>query len=106
MIDLSNMGGSLNFQITNTLKANTLFFKNDKKELTDVNIYLHACLMFNSMDIIKNCKGGYKLVAKSSLDKFTSIKINVAYPMIGKWYMAIWKDCIETKKKYLNFFLF
>ena len=98
--DLSNIGGSLYFHITTTLIANSFNSPNETKEiLTNVNIYLHACIMFNSMDIKKKCIGEYKLVSQSFLYKFTSLKVNVAYPMIGKWYMAVWKDCIDTKNK-------
>ncbi len=100
IIDLSNIGGSLNF-IVNKI---TMHQKSFKKELfLGIEIYLHACLMFNSMDIRKKCNGGYKIVTQSFSHNFSSIELNVAYPMIGKWYLALWKECIDPKK-YSNFF--
>jgi hypothetical protein len=98
IIDSSNVGGSLNFNINNKLAINSLTSK--KENILGFEIHLHACLMFNSMDILKKCTGGYKIKRQSFSDKFTSLNVNVAYPMLGKWYLALWKNCIC--KKYIQ----
>jgi hypothetical protein len=68
--------------------------------LADVDVYLHVCLMYNSMSTYKNCPDGYKLVTQSYTNIFTTLQMNVAYPMMGKWYMAVWKECTDSKTKY------
>ena len=67
--------------------------------LADIKIFLHVCLLYNSMSTYKNCPEGYKLVTQSFTNIFTTMQLNVAYPMMGKWYMAVWKECVDSKTK-------
>ena len=67
--------------------------------LADVRIMLHACLLFNSMSSYENCPPGYKVSVQSYTSIFSNIQMNVPYPMMGKWYLAIWKECFNINTK-------
>lgn len=74
--------------------------------LADVRVILHACLLYNSMTLYSKCPEGYELVTQSYTNIFTSLQLNIAYPMMGKWYLAIWKECFDINTKYINFLYF
>jgi hypothetical protein len=87
-------------QVEYTMQSsNNINTRVKEMNLADVDIYLHVCLMYNSMSTYKNCPDGYKLVTQSYTNIFTTLQMNVAYPMMGKWYMAVWKECVDSKTK-------
>lgn len=105
--DPINSGGRTLFKQNSTLNErqveysmqNNINIRAKEMNLADVDIYLHVCLMYNSMSTYLNCPDGYKLVTQSYTNIFTTLQMNVAYPMMGKWYMAVWKECVDSKTK-------
>ena len=64
----------------------------------EVKVMLRACLLYNSMATYRECPPGYEVATQSHGSLFTNMQLNVAYPQIGKWYLAIWKECTNSKK--------
>jgi hypothetical protein len=91
---LSNENIEQQMRYFNTFRAN-----GNDVNLADVKIVLHACLLFNSMTAYENCPEGYKVSVQSFTNVFSNIQMNVAYPMMGKWYLAIWKECFNVNSK-------
>lgn len=71
--------------------------------LANLRVMLKACLLFNSMDY-RNCPPGYLMSVQSFTHLFTNMQLSVAYPFMGKWYLAIWKECSDLTTKYFNNF--
>lgn len=62
-------------------------------------IVLYGCLLYESLNY-KKCPNGYDIVAKTDInDDFTNIILNIPYPMIGKWYLALWRECYDRLTK-------
>ena len=61
---------------------------------------LHGCLLFESMNY-KDCyKHGYELNSKTDLNNdLHNIALNIPYPMHGKWYLALWRECFDRDTK-------
>ena len=126
LVDLANNGGTLNFVLVNNLvfdpnydaehSTASYFAPNNSSNTTtqtyqikyqqqssrmrdfnlaDVKIFLRACLLYNSMDY-RNCPPGYELITQSFTNIFTTLQLNVAYPMMGKWFLAVWKECYDA----------
>jgi hypothetical protein len=121
LVDLANSGGTLNFMLANNLiydqnyeQYQQLFSKLDlnnntnssfgpktlnyNKNLADVRIMVNICLLYNSMNYQK-CPHGYSLSSQSFANVYSNLKLSVAYPMIGMWYLAIWKECFDIGTK-------
>lgn len=121
LVDLANSGGTLNFMLANNLiydqnyeQYQQLFSKlelnnntnssfgsktpNYNKNLADVRIMVNACLLYNSMNYQK-CPDGYSLSSQSFANVYSNLKLSVAYPMIGMWYLAVWKECFDIGTK-------
>ncbi len=95
-MDQSNSGGTLYMYFMNTImKTNTT-----NSSVNDIELDLNICLLFNTMDYMK-CPKEYYLLSKSVLNStdLHNLIINVPYPMMGKWYVALWKTCkiLSTK---------
>ena len=79
-------------QVEYTIQSsNNINTRVKEMNLADADINLYVCLMYNSMSTYNNCKDGSKLVTQSYTNIFTALKMNVAYPIMGKWYMAVWE---------------
>lgn len=65
--------------------------------IADVKVMLHICLLYNSMNMYKKCPSGYEIVTQSITNVYSNIQMNIAYPYIGKWYLAVWKECLDAK---------
>jgi len=124
LVDLANSGGTLNFMLANNLiydqnyeQYQQLFSKtelknnnnstnssfgsktpNYNKNLADVRIMVNVCLLYNSMNY-KKCPDGYSLSSQSFANVYSNLKLSVAYPMIGMWYLAVWKECFDVGTK-------
>lgn len=66
--------------------------------LANLRVVLKACLLFNSMDY-RNCPAGYLMSVQSFTHVFTNMQMSVPYPYMGKWYLAIWKECFDVNTK-------
>jgi len=96
-----------NNSTNSTLIAYEQFINNQAKNtnkmkdfnLADVKVMLHACLLYNSMNNYKKCPPGYQVVVQSVTNVYNNVQLNVAYPFIGKWYLAVWKECLDAKSK-------
>lgn len=101
-----NTNTSSNATSTQTQLPN-LFLNNKIKDfnLADIKVMLRVCLLFNSMSMYKDCPEGYELSTQSFTNIFTNLQLNVAYPFMGKWYLAIWKECFNINSKYANIFV-
>ena len=66
--------------------------------LANLRVTLKACLLFNSMDY-RNCPPGYLMSVQSFTHLFTNMQMSVPYPFMGKWYLAIWKECSDLSTK-------
>jgi hypothetical protein len=96
LMDQSNGGGTLYMYF-----SNTLIKKNVTNELIqDIELHLNFCLLFDSMDYLR-CPKEYSLVSKSILNStdLHNLLIHVPYPMMGKWYLALWKTCRNQSTK-------
>lgn len=107
LVDLSSNGGTLNFKLINNLIRNPGYselnqsnesFYNDNN-LEGVRIELKTCLLFNSMSKYKECPTGYESQTLSEYKKYSNIVLKVPYPMMGKWYLTIWKECYNMSTK-------
>lgn len=107
LIDLSNNGGTLNFKLVNNLVLDPSYkfdslnnqsnsSKKDDFDLTGVNTVLKTCLLFNSMSAYNNCPKGYQMQTFSQYKKYSNLRMSIPYPMMGKWYLAIWKECFDS----------
>lgn len=108
LVDLSNNGGTLNFKLINNLildpgykftnnndnQSNTSSKANDF-DLNGVKYVLKMCLLFNSMSAYKNCPKGYELETLSHYKRYSNLAMSIPYPMMGKWYLSIWKECYD-----------
>lgn len=89
---------SLNQQQLNNNTANSTFSNSTRSRfsnLADIKVMLYVCLLFNSMSSYKNCPEGFLLSTQSFSNIFTNVQLNVAYPYMGKWYLAVWKECFN-----------
>ena len=108
LVDLSNNGGTLNFKLINNLVRDSSFNSYDNNinltngsamydyDLSNVNVVLKVCLLFNSMANYKNCPGGYELSTRSFPNQYSNLAMSVPYPMMGKWYLTMWKECYDA----------
>jgi hypothetical protein len=89
-----------NLLIKNRLVGASYDFNSKLKDfnLANIKIILKVCLLFNSMDY-RNCPYGYELSVQSFTHIFTNLQLSVPYPMIGKWYLAVWKECYDVNSK-------
>lgn len=71
----------------------------ESMSLSDVKVMLYACLLFNSMSTYDKCPEGYLVSVQSYTNIFSNIQMNIPYPMMGKWYLAIWKECFNINTK-------
>jgi hypothetical protein len=69
--------------------------------LSDIRVMLYVCVLFNSMSKYKKCPEGYGLMTQSLTNMYTNVQMNIPYPMMGKWYIAVWKECFDKSTKYL-----
>ncbi|RNA23643.1 transmembrane 8B isoform X2 [Brachionus plicatilis] len=121
LVDQANNGGTLNFYLVNNLindpnlyesdftvskapilpneKNSTFVTKRKTSNLADIKVMLYACLLFNSMNNYKNCPEGFLLSTQSYTNIFSNFQLNVAYPFMGKWFLAIWKECFNINTK-------
>lgn len=121
LVDQANNGGTLNFYLVNNLindpnlyesdfsvkkssdvsirPNSTLQSKAKASNLAEIKVMLYACLLFNSMSNYKNCPEGYLLSTQSFTNIFSNFQLNVAYPFMGKWNLAIWKECFNINTK-------
>lgn len=122
LVDQANNGGTLNFYLVNNLINDPTFYESDfliKKasllpnekysknstsnnkasNLGEIKVMLYACLLFNSMNKYKNCPEGFLLSTQSFTNIFSNFQLNVAYPFMGKWYLAVWKECFNINTK-------
>lgn len=67
--------------------------------LANIKVMLRVCLLFNSMEYT-NCPYGYELTVQTFTHIFTNLQLSIPYPMIGKWYLAIVKECYDINTKY------
>ena len=97
LVDQSSNGGTIYVSL-----VNSLYNVNKSAALVDATNQIqsiHACVLFNSRDF-KRCKDGFKLVANSTtFGSIENLQLNIPYPMMGKWYLAIWKQCYDSQKK-------
>ncbi len=91
---LSNENIEQQVRYYNTFRAN-----GNDVNLADVKIVLTACLLFNTMTMYEKCPEGYRVSVQSFTNVFSNMQMNVAYPMMGKWYLAIWKECFNINTK-------
>ena len=100
--DTSNYGGTFTLYLTNSLIKATSFQSNQStvtNTTTNHQIILHGCFLYESMNY-KKCQKGYELITKTDINNnLHNIMLNVAYPMIGKWYLALWKECFDRDTK-------
>jgi len=107
LVDLSNIGGTLNFKLINNLVRDFNFNEVSTNtsvnissmydyDLTNVKIILKVCLKYNSMSNYKQCSQGYGLSTKSLLNQYTNLQMSLPYPMMGKWYLVIYKECYDA----------
>ena len=107
LVDSSNTGGTLNLNIMflNQLnnQSNSTFNSNSTNDT--MSVALKACLLYNSMSMYKNCPDGYQVSMANSLNFDTNFQLNVAYPMRGNWFLAVWKQCyLNSKYTFLIYF--
>ncbi len=94
--------------IANTLikSQNDSLIEKNQTKLPQFN--LNGCLLFESMNY-KDClkSGGYQLNSKTDLNNdLRNIVLNIPYPFIGKWYLALWKECIDRDTKYIYYYYY
>jgi hypothetical protein len=87
-----------NMLIKNKIVGYDLHTKVKDFNLANVKIMLKVCFLFNSMDY-RNCPYGYDMSVQSFTNIFTNLQLSVPYPMMGKWYLAIWKECFDLNTK-------
>jgi hypothetical protein len=127
--DLSNYGGTMYLYLINNLvkvsssiamasaaataaDTNTTLFVNEtvvdssgannsqKQQQQLPQIILRGCFLFESMNY-KKCPDGYHITASTDAhNEIHNTMLNVPYPMIGKWYLALWKECVDRETKY------
>lgn len=90
LFDQSNIGGTLNLYITNRISSSL------NTTNLNGNVYLNACLMYNTLNNYATCTQGYKLKTQSFTAVYTYMSLNVAYPMIGKWNLVLWLECVDN----------
>lgn len=111
LVDLANNGGTLNFKLANNLVLDpnhkftpmsniTNSSKMKEYDLTNVKTVVKACLLHNSMSNYENCPTGYELSTLSYTNRYTNMAVSIPYPMMGKWFLAVWKECyaLDTNK--------
>ena len=96
----TTFGEGLNF-ISN---ASSLFNNYTRSQRSnsnfDIKQVVKVCLLYNSMSLYNKCPEGYELSTQSYPNNIqTQLLLNVAYPMIGTWYLAIWRECYKTITK-------
>lgn len=108
LVDLSNNGGTLNFKLINNLVLDpgykfddslsnaSNYSKDYDFDLSNVKVMLKLCLLYDSMSTYKNCPRGYELSTLSYLNRYSNLAMNIPYPMMGKWYLAMWKECYDS----------
>jgi len=89
IIDQTNNGGTLSLNVAYKL----ISLMNSSSLI--VNIQLNGCLMFNTLYNYINCPQGYSFNGLSNLTTFNSLIMDIPYPMIGKWYLALWRSCFS-----------
>ena len=116
LVDLANNGGTLSFSLINNLVIDpnyptTEVIDNASMALTNqssranefnisgIKIVLKTCLLFNSMSSYKSCPTGYDQSTLSFTNIYTNLRMNIPYPMMGKWYLALWKECYNSSTK-------
>ncbi len=109
LVDLSSNGGTLHFKLINNLILNPNYVSDETNQsntsrnsdfnLTGVRSELKTCLLYNSMSRYKNCPIGYDQSTLSEYKKYSNLVLKVPYPMMGKWYLAIWKECYNMTTK-------
>lgn len=108
LVDLANNGGTLNFKLANNLVLDPNYrydfmnnVTNSSKmkdyDLTNVKIVVKACLLHNSMSNYDRCPTGYELSTLSYTNRYTNMAVSIPYPMMGKWFLAVWKECYDLK---------
>lgn len=87
-----------NMQIKNRLPGYDMHNRAKDFNLASVRVMLKVCLLFNSMDY-RHCPIGYEMSVQSFTNIFTNLQLSVPYPYMGKWYLAIWKECFDLNTK-------
>jgi hypothetical protein len=103
LVDQSSNGGTIYLSFVNSLtKSNKT---SHDYMLNEIQIRLHVCVLFNSRQY-KDCSKGYKLVTQTdSFGELSNLQLNIAYPMIGKWFIAMWKECTNQLTRCVSYFL-
>jgi len=112
LVDLANNGGTLSFSLINNLVIDpnytaevidnaSVALNNQSSRVNEFNIsgikiVLKTCLLFNSMSSYKSCPTGYDQSTLSFTNIYTNLRMNIPYPMMGKWYLALWKECFNS----------
>ncbi|CAF0788957.1 unnamed protein product [Brachionus calyciflorus] len=86
---------SLNPPDLNNTNNTSVNVKSKISGLAEIKVMLYACLLFNSMSSYKNCPEGFLISTQSFTNIFTNVQLNIAYPFMGKWYLAVWKECFN-----------
>jgi hypothetical protein len=89
LFDQSNFGGTLGVYLNSAVQSSS-------GSLVGVKIYLNACLMFNTLFSYLNCPQGYSLTTQVYYGSYTYKNMSIPYPMIGKWYLALWMQCYDS----------
>jgi hypothetical protein len=70
---------------------------NNESQVNLPQIVLHGCFLYESMNY-QNCPKGFELEAKTDINNdLHNVMLNIPYPMIGKWYLALWKECFDRE---------
>ena len=94
----SSTNSDQNQQMKNRVVGYDLHNRAKEFNLANVRVMLKACLLFNSMDY-RNCPYGYAMSVQSFTNIFTNLQLSVPYPYMGKWYLAVWKECFDLNSK-------
>ena len=83
---------------TNSYQKRNNQFKPRYKDynIADVKTIIKVCLLYNSMATFNKCPEGYELSTQSYVNIYTNLHMSIPYPMIGKWYLAVWKECYDS----------
>lgn len=64
--------------------------------ISNVKVMLKVCLLYEKLSNYLDCPDGYALSTQSSMNLFTNLQLSVPYPMLGRWFLAVWKECYDA----------
>jgi hypothetical protein len=63
--------------------------------ISNIKVMVNICFLYNSMSNYNKCPDGYSVSTQAFTNIYTTMHLNIAYPMMGNWYLAIWKECFN-----------